>query len=164
MSDAPTSDAPAPRPSRPDTPSGLPVIEPHPLPDAQPFFDAAAEGRLSLPVCDACSTAIWYPRGFCPTCGSLEVTWVDLPGTGIVYSSSVSRRGQGPYRDVAPYVVAYVELDLPDAPAGDPDAPNPRCMTNVVGCPVEEVVVGLPVTAVFDPTPDGDALVRFRPR
>ena len=64
---------------------------------------------------------------------------------------------------MAPYVVAVVELDLPDAPAGDPAAPNPRVMTNVVDCAPDDVVVGQRVEATFHDTEKGWALLRFRP-
>ena len=61
------------------------------------------------------------------------------------------------YRDAAPYVVAYVELNLPDG------GPGPRVMTNVVDCDPGSVAVGDRVEAVFHPTERGVALVRFRP-
>jgi uncharacterized OB-fold protein len=135
----------------------LPAPEPDVQDDARPYWEAAAEGRLLLPRCRSCATVIWYPRGFCPACGSLEVEWIELPGTGEVYSFAVARRGQGAYADAAPYVVAYVELDLPDG------SPGPRVMTNVVDCDPGSVAVGDRVEAVFHPTERGVALVRFRP-
>jgi len=137
----------------------LPTPEPVVHDDARPYWDAAAEGRLVLPRCTSCSTVIWYPRGFCPSCGSLEVDWVELPGTGEVYSFAVARRGQGAYAEAAPYVVAYVELDLPDGPAG---TPGPRVMTNIVDCDPGSVAVGDRVEAVHHPTEGGVALLRFR--
>ena len=135
----------------------LPTPEPMVHDDARPYWEGAAEGRLLLPRCTACATVIWYPRGFCPSCGSLEVEWIELPGTGEVYSFAVARRGQAAYADAAPYVVAYVELDLPDG------GPGPRVMTNIVDCDPGSVAVGDRVEAVFHPTERGVALVRFRP-
>lgn len=152
--------------------SELPAPDPVVQDDARPFWEAAADGRLSVPRCDRCATVIWYPRGFCPACGSLDVTWIDLPGTGTVYSLAVPRRGQGAYRDAAPYVLAYVELDLPDptdAGAGEASgaaigaAAGPRIITNVVDCDPDSVRIGDRVAVVFDPTASGHALVRFRP-
>lgn len=135
----------------------LPAPEPYVHLDAAPYWEAAAEGRLVVPRCTACATVIWYPRGFCPSCTSFDVEWIELPGTGTVYSHAVARRGRGAYADAAPYVVAYVELDLPGG------APGPRVMTNVVDCDPGSVVVGDRVEAVFHPTERGAALVRFRP-
>jgi len=139
----------------------LPAPDPWVHQDAAPYWDATAEGRLVLPRCTACGTVIWYPRGFCPTCASFAVEWVELPGTGSIYSFSIPRRGQGAYADAAPYVLAYVELDLPDG-AGD-DQVGPRVITNIVDCDPWSVSVGDRVEAVFHPTERGVALVRFRP-
>lgn len=137
----------------------LPAPDPWVDAEARPFWEAAAEERLLLPRCTGCQTVIWYPRGFCPECASFDVEWIELPGSGEVYSWTVSRRGQGPWAEAAPYVVAYVELDLPDGM----DGPGPRVLTNVVDCDPDAVAVGDRVQAVFHPTERGVALVRFRP-
>lgn len=130
----------------------LPAHAPPVTLETQPFWDATAEGRLVLPRCDACGTVIWYPRLFCPACAGTEISWFDAAGTGTVYSCTVVRKGQGPFADSAPYVLAYVELDE-----------GPRLMTNVVGCEPERVAVGQRVTVVFTDTGKGTALPRFRP-
>jgi uncharacterized protein len=120
------------------------------------FWDACADGRLSLPRCDDCGEFIWYPRLVCPFCGALSVTYTDVSGRGTVYSFTIIRRGSGPYRDKAPYVLAMVRLDE-----------GPTMMTNVVGVDPETVTIGQPVAVVFDPAPtdDGgtDAIPRFSP-
>jgi uncharacterized OB-fold protein len=135
----------------------LPAPDPAVHDDAAPYWEAAREHRVVLPHCTACDTWIWYPRGFCPGCGSFAIEWLEVAGTGTVYSRSIPRRGQGAYRDAAPYVLAYVELDLPDG------RPGPRVITNIVDCEPEAVAIGHAVTAVFHDTASGHALVRFRP-
>ncbi|WP_436794179.1 Zn-ribbon domain-containing OB-fold protein [Actinospongicola halichondriae] len=137
--------------------SELPALDPSIQDDAAPFWDAAAEHRLVVPRCRSCETVIWYPRGYCPACSSFDIDWIELAGTGSIYSFSIPRRGQGAYRESAPYVVAYVELDIPG------DRPGPRIITNIVDCDPDTVTVDMRVTAVFDDTPSGHALVRFRP-
>jgi uncharacterized OB-fold protein len=132
--------------------SSLPAPSPPVTLETQPFWDAAGEGRLVLPRCDMCATVIWYPRAFCPACGSSSVSWIDAAGTGYVYSCTVVRKGQGAYREAAPYVVAYVELDE-----------GPRMMTNVVDCDPDAVAIGMRVEVTFDATDKGTALPRFRP-
>jgi uncharacterized OB-fold protein len=132
--------------------SELPAPAPYVSVETKPFWDATAEGRLVLPRCDECATVIWYPRQLCPGCGSTSVGWIDATGNGTVYSFTVIRKGQGPYREVAPYVLAYVELDE-----------GPRLMTNVVGCDPDTVAIGMPVTVELAPTDKGTALPRFRP-
>lgn len=137
-------------------PPPLPAPDPVVQDDAAPFWDATSEHRLVLPRCTDCSSFIWYPRGFCPACGSFAIEWVEVAGTGTVYSFSIPRRGQGAYREAAPYVLAYVELDVPGG-AG------PRVITNIVDCDPEAVAIGDRVAVVFHDTESGHALPRFRP-
>lgn len=130
----------------------LPAPAPTPNLETQTFWDATAEGRLVLPRCDSCSTVIWYPRLFCPACASTAISWFDAEGTGTVYSVTVVRKGQGPFADAAPYVLAYVELDE-----------GPRIMTNIVDCDPEAIAIGQRVMVTFADTGKGSALPRFRP-
>jgi uncharacterized protein len=129
---------------------------PTPVPDVtaetEPFWSATAEGRLVLPRCEHCDAVIWYPRAFCPACGSLEVTWFDASGRGSVYSFTIVRRAAPPYDASAPFVVAYVELEE-----------GPRVLTNIVECEPDDVEVGMPVEVEFHDTGEGPALYRFRP-
>jgi uncharacterized OB-fold protein len=130
----------------------LPAPAPTPSPETAEFWSATAEGRLLLKRCNDCATVIWYPKALCPQCHSMDTSWFDAAGTGHVYSFTVSRRGEGAYREAAPYVLAYVELDE-----------GPRLMTNIVDCDPETVSVGQRVRVVFDDTGEGSALIRFAP-
>ena len=75
-------------------------------PEAKPYFDAAAEGRLIYRHCGACGHAHHPPRSICPTCRSLELTWKTASGLGTVYSASTLHRGVP-----VPYCIAWVSLD-----------------------------------------------------
>ena len=131
--------------------AALPVNSAHPNLESAPFWEAVAEGRLVLPKCDNCGTVIWYPRRFCPVCHHHGVSWIEASGRGTVYSFTIVRRAPGPWREAAPYVLAYVEL-----------AEGPRVMTNVVGVEPGDVRIGMDVEVVFER--DGDnAVPRFRP-
>lgn len=133
--------------------STLPAAAPYIAPDTAEFWAATAEGRLLLRRCDRCSTTIWYPRPFCPACGSTETSYHQASGRGTVYTYTVVHRSGVPgFRGVGPYVIAYVELEE-----------GPRVMTNIVGCEPEAVTVGMAVTVVFDDTGEGSALFRFKP-
>jgi uncharacterized OB-fold protein len=141
----------------------VPVAEPVRLPAAAPrtdavpeladFWAAAGQGRLLLRRCDDCGDPIWYPRTFCPDCGSLRTSWAEASGRGHVYSYTVVHRSAVPgYRDVTPYVVAYVELEE-----------GPRVLTNIVDCDPAAVRIGMEVGVVFHDTGAGTALYRFAP-
>ena|SRR5919204_6643407 len=131
--------------------SRLPVPELETSPDAQPYWEGAARGRLVLPRCKACGHVIWYPRPFCPECGSRDVEWFEATGKGILYSLTTVHRSQGDYAASVPYIVAYVELDE-----------GPRVLTNIVGwqAPLE---IGQPVQAVFEQDSNGQGILRFQP-
>jgi uncharacterized OB-fold protein len=130
----------------------LPTRPPRRNHETAPFWDACAAGRLSIPRCDECAELIWYPRRFCPFCGSRSVTYTDVSGQGTVYTFTIMRRGGGPFREKAPYVLAYVRLDE-----------GPVVMTNIVGVDPESVEIGQAVQVVFEPAGDGDAVPRFTP-
>lgn len=129
----------------------LPVPVPAVSPEAKPFWDGTVEKRLRLQRCRSCGEVVWYPRGVCPRCGSLELDWFEASGKGVVYSYTVIRRGApAPYAGAEPYVLAYVELDE-----------GPRLLTNIVGCDTAAVQVGGEVCVEFHPTGEAAALVRF---
>ena len=129
----------------------LPAPAPAVNPETKEFWDATAEGRLLLKRCLDCGGVIWYPRAFCPECSSMRTEWFPASGRGRVYSYTVNHRTEGAYKDAAPLVLAYVELEE-----------GPRMMTNVVGAGAR-LAVGLPVEVVFHDTGEGSALPRFRP-
>lgn len=119
----------------------------------RPFWEAAKGHKLSVQRCRDCSIYIFFPRPFCPNCYSANLEWVEVSGRGKVYSFTIVRRPtvRGFDQD-APYVYAVVELEE-----------GPRLVTNIVGCPVEAVRVGLPVEAVFEDVTPEVTLVKFRP-
>lgn len=78
---------------------------------SQPFWDAAASGRLCLPFCAATDQAFWPPSPSSPFSTSGEVVWRDIPPEGVVRSLVVYRRAfQQALADRLPYGVALVEV------------------------------------------------------
>jgi uncharacterized protein len=132
--------------------SSLPTSAPTISPETADYWAATAEGRLLLKRCDACGHVIWYPRAICPDYHSTDTSWFEASGRGEVYSFTVNRRGDGPWKEAAPFVLAYVELDE-----------GPRVMTNIVDCDVDTLRIGQPVEVAFADTGEGNAIVRFRP-
>lgn len=132
--------------------SSLPVPAPSIDPETEPFWTAAHNDRLVLRRCLDCRSVVWFPRTICPQCWSANGEWFEASGEGVVYSHTLNTRGEGVYRDVGSYVLAYVEL-----------AEGPRVLTNIIGDRLTEVRVGSPVVVVFDHGDDGSAtLIRFR--
>jgi uncharacterized OB-fold protein len=123
------------------------ISDPALNPGDQPYFAAAAEGRLLLKICKDCGEMHHYPRSLCPFCWSSDVEWVDAKGTGSVYTFSVTRRGAG-----APYCIAYVTLDE-----------GPVMMANIVDTDLDEVRIGQRLKLVFKKSEDGTSIPMFTP-
>lgn len=132
--------------------SGLPVRKVEVTLETQEFWDATNEGRFLLGRCNDCESIIWYPRGFCAACASQSTSWVTSSGLGTIYSFSITRKGAGAWTEVGPYVIAYVEVEE-----------GVRVLTNIVGCPVDDVHIGMPVRVVFEDTGAGMSVYRFTP-
>ena len=115
-------------------------------PETQPFFAAAAEGKLLYGKCGACGEPHYYPRRHCPFCFSDKVEWQPASGKATVYTYSVMRRAP------VPYCIAYVTL-----------TEGPTMMTNIVDCDVDKVRIGQAVRLVFKPSDGGAPVPMFTP-
>ena len=121
--------------------------------ESRGFWEACARHELYLQRCRDCGTTRFYPRALCPACLSSAIEWVRASGKGTVYTFTVTHQNQAPgFREEVPYVLAVVEL-----------AEGVRMMTNVVGCPPEDVRIGMPVEVVFEDVTPEVALAKFRP-
>ena len=126
---------------------------PTPEADTQPFWDAAAEGRLLLRRCDDCDATYFYPRSFCPSCWSDNVSWAVASGRATLYTWSVVHANDlPPFAERVPYVAAVVELEE-----------GPRMMTNVVDCDAEDLRVGMDLVVSFETRTDDVTVPLFRP-
>lgn len=126
--------------------------DPTPSPTSAPFWAGTAEHRLRLQRCTWCGRAVFYPRARCPHCWRDALVWQEATGRGVVASYTVAHRpGHPAFAADAPYVIALVDLEE-----------GPRMLSNVVGCPVTDVRVGMAVTVAW--TPRGDfTLPQFTP-
>lgn len=113
----------------------------------EPYFAAAAEGRLLVKKCADCGEIHHYPRSACPFCLSDKVAWQDAKGTGKIYSYSITRRA-GPI----PYCIAYVTLDE-----------GVTMMTNIVDCDLDKVSIGQAVKVTFKKSTGGVSVPMFTP-
>jgi hypothetical protein len=139
--------------SEPDFTRPLPNI----TPEAKPFWDAAARHRLVMQRCLDCGAFIWTPRPACYECGSEQLEWTELSGKGRVYSFTVIRQVVGRAASKAfekdiPYVIAWVDLDE-----------GPRMISNIIGCPVEDVKLDMTVAVVFEQQSPEIWLPKFQP-
>ena len=83
-----------------------------PEPDTEPYWEATRNHELRYQVCDDCGVVIFYPRRHCTHCLSGSLCWRTSKGEGTLYTFSVVRRSGHPFfKERAPYVVAWVDLD-----------------------------------------------------
>lgn len=127
----------------------LPNIEP----GTQPFWEALRRHELIFQHCLSCGTDFGPYQPLCPSCLSDKFEDRKSSGRGTVYTFSVVHRAPMPaFRADIPYVVALVALDE-----------GFYLTTNIVGCPADEVKIGMPVEVeYFDVTPEV-TLAKFRP-
>jgi uncharacterized OB-fold protein len=132
-----------------------PIDDPYADETTQPFWDAALEGKLLGNRCDNCGTFVLPPAPFCFVCQHRTFSWVELPGTGEVYSFTIIRHPLlEALKDVVPYVSAVVNID------GTQGA-GARMLVNIVDCDPYSVRIGARVHAVFDKVSDTLAVPRF---
>lgn len=127
---------------------------PYPVPDRDtaPFWEAASQGRLVLPRCQACRRFHFYPRAICPHCGSERLEWAPASGRGAVHSFTVVHRPPPGFEDLAPYAVALVDLEE-----------GVRMMTQITGCEPGAVRIGMAVEVAFRDGPREMQLPFFTP-
>jgi hypothetical protein len=115
-------------------------------PLSAPFWAAADLEKLVLQQCRQCERWEHFPRPYCLACGSEDLNWNLVRGTGTVYSSTTVHM---PIRDELepPYAVGIVELDE-----------GPRLLAGLSGL---DVVIGDRVTVRWRHRPDGPPLPIF---
>ena len=124
--------------------------------DSLPFWEGCQAHELRAQRCAGCRRLRWPPQAFCPECHSWEFEWVKLGETGKVYTYVVVHYVSVPaFQDDVPYVIAHITIDGTDE--------RVRLMSNVIGCPWEDVRVGMPVRVVFEDVTPEMTLPKFRP-
>ncbi len=119
--------------------------------DAREYWDACQRGEFLLQLCGACGNYQFPHRLLCSACGSRDVRAVAASGFGTIYSFTVVHRPPAEiFVGSTPYTVALVDLNE-----------GPRLMTNIVGCPPEDVAIGMRVKVDFDG--EGFRVPVFRP-
>lgn len=130
---------------------------PRPVPDEQsaPFWDAAAEHRLTIARCSRCSAFCHPPDVVCPHCGSTTPGFVFTPvsGRGTIRSWTVMRQSFLPgFDDDVPFVLVDVELE---------DQEDLRTIGRLVNGPKAPIQIGAGVKVVFEDVAPGVSVPAF---
>lgn len=112
------------------------------------YFRYLTEGRFVIQCCAACSNYVFYPRVYCPHCGSAQLEWVEPSGKGLIYSYSIVHRKPESGGD---YNVVLVDLEE-----------GVRCMSRVEGVAGHELDIDMPVQAYIEQTDSGPIVLMKR--
>jgi uncharacterized protein len=125
---------------------------PNPDPATAPYWEAAKDHRLVLPLCLACGKPHFYPHPLCPYCGADRFEWVPAAGTGSVYSFTIVKRAPSPaFEALVPYAVAIIALDE-----------GPHLMSTIVDCDIDALRIGDRVHVDFLDFDDAPSLPVFK--
>jgi uncharacterized OB-fold protein len=127
-----------------------------PLPEItaamRPFWDAARRHELVVQRCASCGAHRFPARDICSRCLSREAEWVRVSGRGTVFSWAVMHQVYHPgFATEVPYAVVVIVLDE-----------GARLVSNLVGCPPDEIRADMPVEVLFEDVTPEVTLPKFR--
>jgi uncharacterized protein len=128
---------------------------PLPAPDdlSQPFWDAAAQGRLVIQRCIDCGHYNHPPKPLCDRCASANLQYVEVSGRGRVFSFTTNyQKNVAGFEDAVPYTNLIVELE---------EEPQLFVISDLAGTDTEWVHIGAPVQVVFQTLDEGVSLPQF---
>ena len=103
------------------------------------FWTSGADGRLRFLRCDDCGHWLHPPAPYCPACGSRSVSPDAVTGRGQVWSFTINHHSWD--GGTEPYAIVLVELD---------EQTGLRLTSNLVGCPIDDVAIGMRVRVAFE--------------
>ena len=123
-------------------PEGLPIPVSEPDGLSAPFWNGLKEGKLLVQRCQHCGVWQFAPEWLCHQCHQFHPNWVEIDPNGKIYSwERVWHPSHDALRGHGPYIAVLVEL---------PQAGNIRMVGNLLGDPLQDVVIGADVVGVYE--------------
>ncbi len=119
-------------------------VLPQLTPENEHFWKGGAAGELRLLRCSACETWVHPPAPVCPACLGRALVVAAASGRARLVTFTVNHQPWLPGFD-PPYVVAIVELV---------EQAGLRLTTNLVGCPVDAIEIGMNLRVCFESRDD----------
>jgi uncharacterized protein len=120
-----------------------------------PFWEATTRHELIAPKCTKCGEFRMPPAPFCWNCRAQDVEWVTLPGTGSIFTYTVTHQPLLPsLADVVPYITVVVDMD---------GAAGVRLVSQLVNADPSTLAIGQRVDVVWDDIREGTTVPRFAP-
>ncbi len=115
------------------------------------WWQAIADGRITLQKCSGCGALRHPPGPMCPKCRSIEWEQQEISGRGTLHTYTVIHHPQFPGYEF-PILAALVDLEEGE-----------RMVSNVVGCDPAQLQIGMKLEAFIHEDDDGFKLPFFRP-
>ena len=111
----------------------------------EPYWSGLEENELRIQQCQSCKKWQWGPEWICHRCLSDQLEFLSVEPVGNIYSyERVWHPVHPALAEQGAYLIVLVEL---------PHADHVRLVGNLIGDPVQEVVIGAPVKGVFEHHP-----------
>ncbi len=125
----------------------------NPMPFTEPYWNASRDKKLVIQYCPDTKRYQHYPRPMSIFTGKRNLEWREVPGTGAVFSYTITRRSLPPFRGHEPFAIAMVQLDE-----------GVRIMGDLVNVTEDAIKIGMLVKPFWIPLSDGHNLLAFEPR
>lgn len=119
------------------------------------FWEGLKAGELRIQRCERCGHKQFPPKAACEECASIGLGWVKSTGHGRVYTFTVIKQvvmNSPAFESEIPYALAMIDLDE-----------EVRIVAQVLGCPPDQVSVGMEVQAYFEDAGEGVSVPKFKP-
>lgn len=117
------------------------------------YWASGADGVLRIAQCHSCLRFMHTQNVLCPQCHGRDIGYEPVSGNGTIVGFTVNHQQWLPHLP-PPYVVAIVALS---------EDSRIRLTTNIVGCPPEDLSVGMAVRVLFEQVSDDVWLPLFEP-
>ncbi|QPF87273.1 OB-fold domain-containing protein [Bradyrhizobium genosp. L] len=124
-----------------------------------PYWSGLRENRLRVQRCNRCQTWQFGPEWICHHCHAFDPGWIEVEPVGRIFSwERVWHPSHAALKQHGPYIAVLVEL---------PHAGGVRMVGNLIGDPLQDVIIGADVEGVFEHHADADpafSLLQWRLR
>jgi uncharacterized protein len=123
-------------------PAGLPIPVAEPDGLSAPYWAGLRQNRLLVQRCAHCRTWQFGPEWLCHHCHSFDVEWTEVVPRGRIFSwERAWHPSHAALKQHGPYLAVLVEL---------PHAGRVRMVGNLLGDPLQAVVIRAEVEGVFE--------------
>ena len=123
-------------------PTGLPIPVAEPDGLSAPYWDGLRQERLLVQRCRHCEMWQFGPEWICHRCHAFDSEWTEVEPRGLIFSwERIWHPSHPALGQHGPYLAVLVEI---------PHAGSVRMVGNLLGDPMQPVLIGAAVEGVFE--------------